>query len=82
MADFVRENFTSSSETNKDAIVTEDGIILKSWEVAGTGDVDNHEVIRNNLKIVSLICNIFTIGMSLFLIYKLSAYLDRSKSNA
>lgn len=55
---------------------------MKAYEVAGTSSATNHDVIKNNLKIVSLICNVFTTAMCLFLVYKLSKYLNRSKSNA
>ena len=50
--------------------------------MAGTGTQDNHNVIRDNLKIVSLVCNTFTIGMCALLVYRLVQHLKDSKSNA
>ena len=43
---------------------------------------ENHKVISFNLKIVSLICNVFTIGMCLYLLRRLWVTVKNSKSNA
>lgn len=43
---------------------------------------NDHKVISTNLKIVSLICNVFTISMCLYLVHMLRNDIKRSKSNA
>lgn len=55
-------------------------ISMKSFKLMGTGTEDNHTVITINLQIVSTACNIFTIGMCLYLINNLYVAIRDSKS--
>ena len=43
---------------------------------------NSHKVISENLKIVSLICNVFTISMCIYLMHNLYADIKSSKSNS
>ena len=46
----------------------------------GTANENSHKVINQNLKIVSFICNLFTISMCLYLLYCLYVNIRNSKS--
>ena len=59
-----------------------DSDIERAHAMLGFKEDENHKVISQNLKIVSLICNVFTIGMCLYLLHRLWATIKNSKSNA
>ena len=48
----------------------------------GQGSDSSYKVISENLKIVSLICNVFTISMCIYLLHNLYADIKSSKSNS
>ena len=54
--------------------------VLESWDLMGTANENSHKVINQNLKIVSFICNLFTISMCLYLLYNLYVSIRNSKS--
>jgi len=57
-------------------------VALSAHDLVGTGTSDNHKVINKNLKIVSLICNVFVLGMCCWLVYRLTQHMRASKSNS
>ena len=57
-------------------------VVISSYQLVGTGSESSHQVIQTNLKIVSLICNVFTTGMCLYLLYNLNVIMNDSKSNS
>jgi len=59
-----------------------EGNVISPWQLMGTGSEANHNVIDQNLKVVSAICNIFTIGTCCYLVYCLSLHIRLSKSNS
>jgi len=50
---------------------TPEPLSISAYALMGTATADNHKVITINLQIVSTACNIFTIGMCLYLIKNL-----------
>ena len=55
---------------------------LQAWQIVGTGNSENHAVIDKNLKGVSVICNVFVLGMCMWLMFRLFQNIRESKSNS
>ena len=73
---------TPENELAESALSMGDDDYSSPYMIGSRDEGGDHTVIKKNLKIVSLICNTFTIGMCVYLLYKLWKAIGDSKTNS